>query len=58
MTAPQNGVPAVVPPVPWAQQAAVPRERSTSRSRQMVRGLPSWDPLPPGEMLVQRHRRD
>jgi hypothetical protein len=57
MTAPQNGA-LVPPPVPWAQQAAAPRERSTSRSRQVVRDLPAWEPLPPGEMLVQRHRRD
>jgi hypothetical protein len=45
-------------PVPWAQQAAAPTERKTGRRRQMVQGLPSWDPLPPGEILVQRHRRD
>jgi len=44
--------------VPWAQQAATPTERQTNRRRQMVQGLPSWDPLPPGEIFVQRHRRD
>jgi hypothetical protein len=44
--------------VPWAQQAAAPAERQTARHRQMVRSLPSWEPLPPGEIYVQRRRRD
>jgi len=43
--------------VPWARQAA-PTEPATTRSRRLVRDLPSWDPLPPGEVLVNRHRRD
>lgn len=60
MTVSQNGtgnggVPA---PVPWAQQATVTTERKTDRRRRMVHGLPSWDPLPPGEIFVQRHGRD
>lgn len=43
--------------VPWAQQAATQRDHKTDRRRQMVQGLPSWDPLPPGEIYVQRHQR-
>lgn len=43
--------------VPWAQQAAAPQERQTKRERRMVRDLPAWEPLPPGEMLVRRHQR-
>ncbi len=43
--------------VPWAKQAAH-KEPATTRSRRLVRDLPSWDPLPPGEILVNRHRRD
>ncbi len=52
--------PAVTPDdavVPWAQQAAKPQPRATSRARQMVRSLPAWEPLPPGELLVRRHQR-
>jgi hypothetical protein len=44
--------------VPWARQAAPQQPRATSRVRRMVTGLPAWDPLPPGEIFVQRHRRD
>jgi hypothetical protein len=44
--------------VPWARQAAPQQPRTTSRVRRMVTGLPAWEPLPPGEILVQRHRRD
>ncbi|MGK5682174.1 hypothetical protein [Actinoplanes sp. URMC 104] len=61
---PQQHVPAAEPlfpaaaaeDVPWARQSK-PHERVTGRSRRHVRGLPGWDPLPPGEMLVQRHHR-
>lgn len=53
-----NGNGAAPTAVPWAQQATNPAERRTARQRQMVEGLPSWDPLPPGEIHVQRHRRD
>jgi hypothetical protein len=49
---------AAEPSVPWARQAAAPQPRATSRTRQMVHGLPAWEPLPPGELLVHRHRRD
>jgi hypothetical protein len=44
-------------PVPWAQQATKPQPRATSRARRMVQDLPSWEPLPPGELLVHRNRR-
>lgn len=43
--------------VPWGRQAVAP-EPKTARTRQMVQGLPDWEPLPPGEIVVQRHRRD
>lgn len=43
--------------VPWAQQTTS-QDRITNRARRMVRDLPSWDPLPPGEVFVHRHRRD
>ncbi|MCG5467032.1 hypothetical protein MED01_006082 [Micromonospora sp. MED01] len=52
----ENGDAAVV--VPWAQQASTPVEHRTDRRRHMVQGLPSWEPLPPGEIYVQRHRSD
>jgi hypothetical protein len=40
--------------VPWARQPSVTVPRKTDRSRQIVTTLPSWDPLPPGEILVRR----
>lgn len=43
--------------VPWARQAKA-TEPATARTRRLVHSLPGWDPLPPGEILVQRHRRD
>jgi hypothetical protein len=46
MTAPHNGTGNGLAPagaVPWAQQAGRQQERKTSRTRQMVRNLPSWD---------------
>ncbi|GAB7046456.1 hypothetical protein [Catenuloplanes indicus] len=52
MTTPAN------PDVPWAKQAATPQPHATQRVRRMVRTLPGWEPLPPGEILVQRHRRE
>jgi hypothetical protein len=62
-TLPGQAVPAPAGPdaaadVPWAQQAAKAQPRATSRARRTVRDLPAWDPLPPGEILVNRHRRD
>jgi hypothetical protein len=44
--------------VPWARQNTG-HEPLTGRSRRLLRNLPGWDPLPPGEILVQRrHRTD
>jgi hypothetical protein len=43
--------------LPWARRT-VPARPATTRFRQVVRDLPSWDPLPPGELLVRRHSRD
>lgn len=39
---------------PWARQPSVAVARKTNRSRRIVSTLPSWDPLPPGEILVRR----
>lgn len=49
------------PPVPWARRpaggpAGGPAP-ATGRARRMVDDLPPWEPLPPGEILVQRPRR-
>jgi hypothetical protein len=41
-------------PLPWARQATAAEQRITTRARRMVEGLPSWEPLPPGEILVRR----
>ena len=44
--------------VPWARQNTS-HKPLTGRSRRHLRDLPAWDPLPPGEILVQRrHRAD
>lgn len=42
--------------VPWgsAGRGGASEERVTNRARRMVEGLPSWEPLPPGEILVRR----
>jgi hypothetical protein len=42
--------------VPWARRSTS-HEPLTGRSRRHLRNLPGWDPLPPGEVLVQRHQR-
>lgn len=42
--------------VPWARQPSAPTTRATSRARRVVTDLPPWEPLPPGEILVQRQR--
>jgi hypothetical protein len=39
---------------PWAAVRRPQQERVTSRQRQVVEGLPDWEPLPPGETLVRR----
>jgi hypothetical protein len=41
-------------PTPWGRQTASSEERVTSRQRRMAEGLPSWEPLPPGEILIRR----
>ncbi|OIJ65161.1 hypothetical protein [Streptomyces mangrovisoli] len=41
-------------PSPWAATARPRQERRTSRQRQVVEGLPDWEPLPPGETVVRR----
>jgi hypothetical protein len=41
----------------WARQEIEPQERVTRRLRQIAEGLPDWDPLPPGEIVVRRPRR-
>lgn len=41
-------------PLPWARQTAAAEQRVTTRARKMVEGLPSWEPLPPGEIVVRR----
>lgn len=46
-----NGVAATTP---WARQAAPGTRRTTARARRLVEGLPDWEPLPPGEVLVRR----
>ncbi|MGH4020781.1 MAG: hypothetical protein ACRDT0_16460 [Pseudonocardiaceae bacterium] len=40
--------------VPWGRQSAATQERVTARVRRVVQGLPSWDPTPPGEIMVRR----
>ena len=39
---------------PWGRQTGSSEERVTSRQRRMAEGLPSWEPLPPGEVLIRR----
>lgn len=39
----------------WGRQSAgASEERVTSRVRRMAEGLPDWEPLPPGEILIRR----
>jgi hypothetical protein len=40
--------------MPWAHQGGATENRATTRARRMVEGLPGWEPLPPGELLVRR----
>lgn len=51
-----NGVAGAGAPgaTPWARQTARTEERTTPRARKMVQGLPGWEPLPPGEIVVRR----
>lgn len=41
----------------WARQPNAPQERVTQRLRKMVEGLPDWEPMPPGEIVVRRPRQ-
>jgi hypothetical protein len=41
----------------WARQSGPEQERVTARARKVVERLPSWEPLPPGEILVRRPQR-
>jgi hypothetical protein len=52
-TSPEN-----TPTVPWAQMAAPADAPVTGRRRRIVEKLPDWEPAPPGEILVNRHRQD
>ncbi len=52
MTDPQNET-----AVPWARQQSV-APPVTTRVRKIAEHLPGWEPLPPGEVLVQRHRKE
>lgn len=40
--------------LPWARQGGATEQRATPRARRMVQGLPEWEPLPPGELLIRR----
>jgi hypothetical protein len=44
------------PSVPWARPPARPDRPVTTRTRRIVESLPAWEPLPPGEILVERPR--
>lgn len=55
MTTGGDGVPAPAE-VPWARQPLRTEPPTTKRMRQMVDSLPAWEPLPPGEILVNRER--
>jgi hypothetical protein len=43
---------------PWAQRRGPVKPRATARLRKTIEGLPDWEPLPPGEIFVQRGRGD
>lgn len=38
----------------WARPVTTASERATARARRMAEGLPAWEPLPPGEVVVRR----
>jgi hypothetical protein len=40
----------------WGRQETRRLPAATTRSRRVVQGLPDWEPLPPGEITVQRRR--
>ncbi|MFI2712208.1 hypothetical protein ACH495_18995 [Micromonospora sp. NPDC018662] len=43
--------------VPWARRPIAPSQRSTDRVRRIAEGLPDWEPMPPGELVVRRPDR-
>ncbi|MGP3690419.1 hypothetical protein ACTVZO_37960 [Streptomyces sp. IBSNAI002] len=45
-------------PLPWARQQTTAETAATGRLRRIVEGLPDWEPLPPGEILVRRGGND
>ncbi|WP_405832766.1 MULTISPECIES: hypothetical protein [unclassified Streptomyces] len=45
-------------PLPWARQPTAAEETTTARLRRIVEGLPDWEPLPPGEIVVRRGGND
>jgi hypothetical protein len=45
---------AAQPAMPWAATEPAAADRATPRARRFVENLPAWEPLPPGEILVQR----
>ncbi len=54
----QADAPDTAEPVPWARPAVKAEAPITERKRRIVAKLPSWEPLPPGEILVTRRRED
>jgi len=42
---------------PWGRVNPA-KSRATERKRKTIDGLPDWEPTPPGEVSVQRGRRD
>ncbi|WP_194908297.1 hypothetical protein [Catenulispora rubra] len=62
----QDGSPAATPwgkaagaaETPWAKRRGPVKPHATARLRKTIEGLPDWEPLPPGEVFVQRGRGD
>ena len=54
---PAGGSRPTEPAIPWARQPSTSEPPVTTRTRRVVRALPEWEPLPPGEILVHRQRR-
>lgn len=40
----------------WAARSLPVKSPELTRNRQLAGDLPDWEPLPPGETLVRRHR--